>query len=256
MSVAEQFCDVNEWIQQNVRNVLDESDAILHAKYQLIYTVGNQLPIDGGELRWAVAQAVMKRVPEHMRRLYQIHGADKIEFDERHLQSRHVYGADRVTFRPDVFPPCRLLHETMFDELRKVLIIDFLEGNMDFPFPELQVKIRDDVRALLSQKQINKDTLERVLEGFAAQHRNAFMILSGLLRFEVLRMILTKRWRVNYGVNPKGPRKMAVPFKAKDMAAEMTEFGHADVAISFTLMSYYYSGERLARLLSRFSTKK
>lgn len=35
---------------------------------------------------------------------------------------------------------------------------------------------------------------------------------------------------------------MAIPFKAKDVAAEMTEFGHPDVAICLTQLSYYYSG--------------
>lgn len=35
---------------------------------------------------------------------------------------------------------------------------------------------------------------------------------------------------------------MAVPFRAKDVAAERAEFGHPDVAIVLTLLSYYYSG--------------
>lgn len=52
----------------------------------------------------------------------------------------------------------------------------------------------------------------------------------------------TLRWRVNYGVNPTGYRRMAVPFRAKDVAAERAEFGHPDVAIVLTLLSYYYSG--------------
>ncbi len=35
---------------------------------------------------------------------------------------------------------------------------------------------------------------------------------------------------------------MAVPFRAKDVAAEKTEFGHPDLAIILTHLSYYYSG--------------
>lgn len=70
------------------------------------------------------------------------------------------------------------------------------------------------------------------------------MILSGLLRFEVLKLALIKRWRVNYGVDVNSDRrKMAVPFRAKGVAAEMTEYGHPDVAICLTLLSYYYSGK-------------
>ncbi|CAF5157470.1 unnamed protein product, partial [Rotaria sp. Silwood1] len=35
---------------------------------------------------------------------------------------------------------------------------------------------------------------------------------------------------------------MAVPFRAKDVAAENTEFGHPDVAIVLTQIAYYYKG--------------
>jgi hypothetical protein len=41
---------------------------------------------------------------------------------------------------------------------------------------------------------------------------------------------------------------MAVPFRAKDVASERTEFGHPDVAIVLTQLSYYYSGLSDAQL--------
>src|SRR5665811_1503729 len=90
----------------------------------------------------------------------------------------------------------------------------------------------------------NKTDIENVYKTFAEDSKNLeiVLILAGLLRFEVLQVALTKRWRVNYGVNVKGHRKMAVPFKAKDVASERTEFGHADMAIILTQLSYYYSG--------------
>ncbi|CAF4965863.1 unnamed protein product, partial [Rotaria socialis] len=52
--------------------------------------------------------------------------------------------------------------------------------------------------------------------------------MRGLLSSEVLFVTLKKRYRVNFGVNPnpKFNRLMAVPFRAKDVAAENTEFGH------------------------------
>lgn len=249
------FHSTHNWLQANVRHILDESDAILHAKYQLIYTVGNQLGVDGGELRWLVPQAVMKLVPNHMRRLYQKHGAEKIEFDDKYLKSHELYGADRIDYRSDVFTPCRLLDHTIFEELKTMLIEDFIEGRINFPFPEMSESTKRNARILLSFKQINTGTYDAILRGFSKQEQYSFMILSGLLRFDVLQLILIKRWRVNYGVNTTGPRKMAVPFKAKDVAAEMTEFGHPDVAICFTLMSYYYSGEINLFHCSRYKLK-
>lgn len=46
---------------------------------------------------------------------------------------------------------------------------------------------------------------------------------------------------------------MAVPFRAKDVAAERAEFGHPDVAIVFTVLSYYYSGLSDQQLEETFS---
>ncbi|CAF4557907.1 unnamed protein product, partial [Rotaria magnacalcarata] len=68
--------------------------------------------------------------------------------------------------------------------------------------------------------------------------------MRGLLSSEVLFVTLKKRYRVNFGVNPnpKFNRLMAVPFRAKDVAAENTEFGHPDVGLVLTQISYYYSG--------------
>jgi hypothetical protein len=49
---------------------------------------------------------------------------------------------------------------------------------------------------------------------------------------------------------------MAVPFKAKDVASERTEFGHPDMAIILTQISYYYSGLTDDQLRDCFSSKE
>ena len=65
----------------------------------------------------------------------------------------------------------------------------------------------------------------------------------------MLFFVLNCRWRVNYGVDISEDlqekilrRKLEIPFRAKDIPMQRTEFGHVDVAILFTLLSYYYSG--------------
>lgn len=228
---VENLLEVFKWTNANVRTVLDESDAILHAKYQLVYTLGDQLQPDGGSLRWLVAQSVLKRVPNHMRKLYAEYGREKVEFN---FHNHHIC-------RTDVFTQCRILDEHVFEALKEALIDDFLAGRLDIDFPGIDDAKRENLAHLLRNKEIDRSAL-RVLEYFSAEKQNIIMILSGLLRFEVLKLALTKRWRVNYGVDTKGQRKMAIPFKAKDVAAENTEFGHPDVAVCFTQMSYYYSG--------------
>lgn len=239
---ANQFLTAHKWINSNVRSILDESDAILHAKYQLIYTVGNQLQLDGGMDRWTVAQALFKRIPHHMKRLYEELGSEKIEFDQRYIENGHVYGSPMVDYRSDVFTPCRILDVSVYNQIKISLVDDFIEGRLNINFPEMTAPAKRDLRQILSQKEISSESFNRVMEEFTALERKILLILNGLLRFEVLKLVMMRRWRVNYGVNEKGKRKMAIPFKAKDVAAEMTEFGHPDVAICMTQLSYYYSG--------------
>lgn len=235
-NTANNLLHVHKWINANMRNILDESDAILQPKYQLIYTVGNTLPLDGGPQRWIVSQALLKRVPIHMKRLYRNYGEKMIEFDPNNND------------RYDVFTPCRILDESIFNNLKAALAEDFIGGRLDIIFPEIISSMKENVKNFLIKKSARTSAFEEI-EKCSLNEQNTIMIISGLLRFEVLKLALTKRWRVNYGVDTQGSRKMAIPFKAKDVAADMSEFGHSDVAICFTQLSYYYSGKFMSIIL-------
>lgn len=241
--VAETLLNIHNWLNTNSRHVLDESDALLQPNYQLIFTVGEQLAPDGGALRWTCIQGVLKRVPFHMKRLYDKFGPKKIEFNLDYVCDGVNYGSGEVSNRPEVFRPCRLLDETMYDELKKELVEDFFSGRLPIQFPEVTRQLRDMTYAVLTDKMLTADKLNRCLDQFEECQRQTILILCGILKFDVLKLALTnKRWRVNYGPNMNSNRKMAVPYKAKDVAADMTEFGHPDVAICLTQLSYYYSG--------------
>lgn len=211
--MAKQFLNIHKWINANVRNVLDESDAILHPNYQLIYTMGKQLSPDGKSQRWAITQAVFKRIPHHMESLYKLHGKKKIEFDDSYM-------AD-VKYRAIKFPNCRFLDESVFEDLRAALIDDFLNARLTIDFVEIAEWSKPWLKEFLSEKEIDTDTFQKI-NAYSPAEQNTILILSGLLRLEVLKLALMKRWRVNFGVNPNGKRKMAVPFRAKDVACELT----------------------------------
>lgn len=211
----------------------------------MIIIVGNQLEPDGGSQRWSVTQAVLHAIPGHMKMLYDTCGKDKIEFDDKYVKNGRIFGTPKVNYRPDVFTPCRILDDNMFEKLKTALADDFLNGRLDIDFPEINDSLKQTLRTVLTHKQIEKKP-SNLIENFPQNEQNTIMILSGLLRFEVIKLVLTKRWRVNYGVDDaNSQRRMAIPFKAKDVAAENTEFGHPDVAICFTQLSYYYSGRIL-----------
>lgn len=239
LDIAKEFQSVQKWLNTNIRNILDESDAILQPKYQLIYTVGNQLSLDGHVQRWHVMQAVLKRIPHHMETLYRDHGEKAIEFNEEYLENGPVYGAPKIKYRPDVFTPCRIIEPIIYEKLNKAIIDDIFSGKLDITLPEMDATTESKVKQFLTQ---SDGSFETFCNDLSVDVQNTILIFNGLLQFDVIKLMLQKRWRVNYGINKKGPRKMAVPFRAKDVAAELTEFGHPDVAIGFTQLSYYYSG--------------
>ncbi|KAG4070074.1 hypothetical protein HA402_013734 [Bradysia odoriphaga] len=243
--VTRRFLVAHDWINTNVRNILDESDAILHPKYQLIYSVGKQLPPDGNDLRWLVIQSLLKRVPFHMKQLQDELGDEAIEFDREYLKKCNIFGGTQVNSRPDVFTSCRILDgHLVFPRLNEALTNDFLNGQLDIVFQEPITALKESLKVAFFEdpEKVDPKYLEALLAPFSERERNIVLILCGYLRLEVLKLTLMKRWRVSYGVEPNGERLMAIPFKAKDVAAKRTEFGHPDVAICFTHLSYYYSG--------------
>lgn len=242
--IASLLLQTHKWLNKNVRNILDESDAILNAKYQLIYTVGEQLPVDGGELRWVVIQNILKIIPSKLEILWNKYGNEKIEFDQ-HFDTKES---------SEKFLPCRILHSSVYDELQTNIADDFVDERTKILFPKLKTSEKELIKAVLCDRNVDSTTYNECMKIFEDYpvYQNVILSLSGLLKFEVLHLVLKKRWRVNYGVNPNGKRKMAVPFVAKDVCAENTEFGHPDVAICFTYLSYYYSGLTDDQLLSCF----
>jgi len=57
---AKKLIEIEKWLIANVKDILDESDEILTVKYQLVYSVGRQAPLDGGKLRWEISQNVLE----------------------------------------------------------------------------------------------------------------------------------------------------------------------------------------------------
>lgn len=226
---AQKLLTVQNWLNSNIRSILDESDAILHPKYQLVYTVGSQLPLDGGAQRWFVMQALLKRVPYHMKKLHDMYGTDAIEIHANNSQMN----------RADVFTPCRILKESIYEKLKTALIQDLFDDKFDITLPEMSSETTKHVIDYLNQK----TAFQTICKDLSKDIQNILLIFNGLLQFDVLKFMLVKRWRVNYGINKNGTnKKMAVPFRAKDVPAELDEFGHPDVAIGLTQLSYYYSG--------------
>ena len=73
-----------------------------------------------------------------------------------------------------------------------------------------------------------------------------------LLACDILLFTLAeRRWCVDYGLSPERTR-LAVPYRAKAVPAPKAEFGHPDVAIVLTCLSYYYGGLTEEQLTASF----
>ncbi|KAB8073114.1 hypothetical protein BDV29DRAFT_157916 [Aspergillus leporis] len=58
------------WLQNNCRNIFDESDEILDPKFQLVYTMGSQPTLDGHSGRWHMTQSLLTLVEQQARALH------------------------------------------------------------------------------------------------------------------------------------------------------------------------------------------
>jgi hypothetical protein len=233
--VGRAMLSTQRWLKTFVRDILDESDEILHVKYQLIYSIGRQQQVDGGIERWKTVQMVLNFVKHHAASI-----AEKYSDDVFYKTSE----------RRSSFSEFRLLTHRPFAELCQRIAHDWLNQKNYHPIDQ------QSILSFILDVNVSIDSLPNHFKHDTIQ---LCLILRGLLSSEVLFVALKKRYRVNYGVNnanPKFKRLMAVPFRAKDVAADNTEFGHPDVAIVLTQLSYYYRGlddEQMLRCFNRLN---
>ncbi|CAL8123849.1 unnamed protein product [Orchesella dallaii] len=227
------FLSIENGLRKYARDIMDESDELLNVKYQLVYTVGSQVPVDGGKLRWITCQKLLKKVQTIAILFVEKAGSTSVECHKDCLEAH-----------PEQFAYFRLLDSSVEEEFKSMLADEILE---EFKLTDRQKQV---VKKFLTQEKISVENFNVVPSLFKndSAQLDEIRILYGYLHRGILTLALSKRWRVEYGVDIHGHRRMAVPFRAKDFAAERTEFGHPDLAIVLTHLSYYYSGLSDAQL--------
>lgn len=215
------------------RDVIDESDFTLAVKTQLIYPSGPRIHIDGAPQRWIVAQALISMI-------------------EDHLPALRTRGVEIVRLHKaqGSFPMTHFLKQEAEDELHRRIIDDICNGRAPFLRPAESdapsKELRKHIKQLLSEactKKQNKDGLRQSIGLFADQESapKILLLVRGLLLNRILLLCLKKRWNIQYGLHP-GREPIAVPYEAKGVPSENSEFGHPDVAIILTILSFYYGG--------------
>ena len=240
---ASKWLDLQKWLHSRARDILDESDEILHARRQLIYTIGHPQHIEGYPDRWTIVQQVLKLVKQHASSL-SMDLPDSVEYGSR---------------QPGSFPHFRILRTSDAGQrLILLLVRDIMAGCLPtFRFQLIGQTQRDAIRSFISSENVRPDRAKEVEEyAKGSQQSNLWsglLLLRGLFASNILLFALTeRRWRVDYGLAPHA--NLAVPYRAKDVPARDTQFGHPDITILLTCLSYYYTGLNEAQLRISFQT--
>lgn len=230
---AAEMLRMQRWLDGHARDILDESDEILSVRSQLIYPVGSQQMLDGKSDRWQLSQAVLERVHFHAERL-----------------AKSFPNALELDYNGKMFPLLKFLDPSIGEGLTEMLAQDALDGRIaGLSFDFYTDETRKAVRSYISCRDVPEQDLAVLAKNIRnGPHWSAILILRGLLAHGVLQFTLQKkRWLVEYGLDARRCA-MAVPYRAKGVPSSNSEFGHPDVAISLTCLSYYYTGLTLKQM--------
>ncbi|KIJ08194.1 hypothetical protein PAXINDRAFT_18651, partial [Paxillus involutus ATCC 200175] len=235
---ADELLKLQRWLHSHARDILDESDEILHVRYQLLYTMGCQHHLEGFPERWTTTQQVLSLVRKH---------ASSVR-DQFPRGMEVEYGA------PGSFPYVRILRADAGLELVSQIAKDVMDGLLpSFRFNQVRSGLRDAIHCFITRKDVTSSKVEMVEE----YSRNGtlwggLLLLRGLLASGILLFSFReRRWRVDYGLCPSRTM-LAVPYRAKDSPAPRAEFGHPDVAVMLTCLSYYYDALTEEQLMTCF----
>lgn len=227
-SLAIPMMNIQNWLERNCRDILDESDELLHVNFELAYTIGSQQILDGQPTRWNVAQSLFSLIEKHGAALHNLFPLG-IEWNSRGQGS---------------FSTCRILDPKVGARLMAELTAEILNGHVSgFSFNHCGNTIRDAVSEFIAVRAPSPKTINCITENFRETVQlHTLSLLRGLIGHGVLLFALErKRWLVNYGLDLQRCL-MAVPYRAKSTPSVSAEFAHPDVAILLTCLSYYYTG--------------
>ncbi|KAK6529493.1 hypothetical protein TWF281_008666 [Arthrobotrys megalospora] len=233
--------ETQKWLDQNSRDVLDESDEILHTRYQLIYTMGKQESLEGDRDRWTLIQDFLDLLQEQAGRWAKSDptAVEVLESSEAGYPRIRIIDKERG--------------EKMLHDIAKEICFNGTKmmPSLSSRLRLLKTDIRDKVFSFITIRNMSLEPQETVLR--ECEHiRVQLLVLRGLIAHGILLFVLRdKRYRVDYGLDTKRSN-LAVPYRAKDRPAVKAEFGHPEVVLILTCLTYYYGGLEESNLESCF----
>ena len=201
-SIANELGALEDWVSKVSRDVLDESDEILHVRYQLVYTAGEQMPVDDHPNRWVTIQEVFSRLKIHAMYLRSTY-PKMLEFN----QTRRG------------FPIVRILDRAISQIISSLIVDDALGGALStLSLAVLSPPIREAIRRFIVSKHVTDEDRGLIFSRCAGSSLwRGILLLRGLLvdGEGILGYVLEqRRWRVDYGLD-SSRTLLAVPYRAK-----------------------------------------
>ena len=194
--------DLQRWLAKVSRDVLDESDEILHVRYQLVYTSGGQRPVEDYPNRWSTTQQVFSRLRAHAAQL--------------HATFPKMFELDQAQ---KGFPTIRILGHEVSQQVSSLIADDALGGALStLSLAVLSPSVREATRRFITQKEVSIEDHQLI-----RSHCSGTTLWSGILLLRgllidgegILGYVLKeRRWRVDYGLAPSRTL-LAVPYRAK-----------------------------------------
>ena len=185
--------------------------------------------MDGQPERWLLIQGVFDLVDKHA-----------CQLRKSHAESIEVHRLSEAAF-----PAIRLLTPDIGRLLTAAIVRDIRDGHLpDLTFMNCPPHVREAMGHFLQDVKVTAEDFGIIcgfLKGSESSMKN-LLLVRGLIAHNILLFVLcNKRWLVNYGLHPMRCLT-AVPYRAKGIPAPSAEFGHPDVAIALTCLTYYYTG--------------
>ncbi|GBE85314.1 hypothetical protein SCP_0705010 [Sparassis crispa] len=225
--VTKSLLESQRWLDTVARDILDESDEMLSVGYQLVYTAGQQRPVENHPDRWKTIQHVLSLIKDH----------------SSHVHRRYPDEMEFVPGPSGTYPMIRILRDHAWEELAIGVAKHIV--NTDPILRHLPENLRQAALTFITENASSVSgsgvrLLEQHYKGDGLWKK--LLLLRGLLGYGLIGYVLKeKRWRVDYGLDLTRTL-LAVPYRAKDVPSLRADFGHPDVAIVLTCLSYYYGG--------------
>lgn len=230
-SVGREILSTLDFLEQNARDIVDESDENFNVRFELIYTMGMQRPIELSPDRWLILQEVLGLV-----RMLAPGIAKDLPVS--------------VEYQPGVhgcFPRIRILRQDAGRLLNQRLADHICNNGLHaLQISRQPEEMRNAVYIYITKAQLSLSEINAVEKSlfWTEATKLPLLLIRGIIACGVLEFVLAqKRWRVNYGLASRTPpTQLAVPYRAKDSPSLRSEFSHPDVVITLTSLSYYYGG--------------